>query len=64
MPALMIGLYFLLCVLLSFAGRRTRVGAAGMFILSVLFTPLLVGLILAVLGPAPKSDASSKRRGA
>ena len=51
MAALMIGLYLLLCALLAFAGRRTRVGAAGIFLLALIFTPLAVGLILAILGP-------------
>lgn len=54
MHTIVIVLYFFLCLVLGIAGRGTRVGGIGIFLLAVLFTPLLVGLILAILRPLPK----------
>ena len=51
MSMVMITIYIILCILLAFVGRRTRVGAIGVFLLALLFTPLAVGLVLAVLRP-------------
>lgn len=53
-----IGLYVLLSVILAYAGRRSRVGAFGIFLCCIVFTPLLVGLVFAVLRPIPKSASS------
>lgn len=52
MSMVMLTIYIMLCMLLAFVGRRTRVGAIGVFILALLFTPLAVGLVFAVLRPA------------
>ena len=64
MSALMIGLYMLLCALLAFAARQTRIGAAGVFLLAVIFTPLAVGLLIAILRPLPHSERRRARGGA
>ncbi len=58
MSGIAIGLYFGLCLLLGIAARRTRIGAAGVFLLAVIFTPLVVGIVLAILRPMPQ-DADS-----
>jgi vacuolar-type H+-ATPase subunit I/STV1 len=54
-----IGIYLVLCLILAIAGRRSRIGAFGVFLGSVIFTPLLVGLIFALLRPLPKNASSS-----
>lgn len=58
MNPVLIGVYLLLCMLLGIVGRSTRVGAVGIFLLSVIFTPLLVGTILAIARPLPKTKTS------
>ncbi|GAB6041495.1 hypothetical protein JCM17961_21700 [Endothiovibrio diazotrophicus] len=50
----MLGIYTLLCALLAVAGRDTRIGAMGTFLLALLFTPLAVGIVLTILRPMPK----------
>ncbi len=61
MTPVMIGIYATFCALLAIVGRRTRVGAMGIFLLSVIFTPLLVGIIFAIVRPLPilKAPTSS-----
>ena len=54
-----IGIYLVFCLILAIAGRRSRIGAFGVFLCSVIFTPLLVGLIFALLRPFPKKASSS-----
>jgi hypothetical protein len=54
MSPLMIGIYLMLCLLVAVAGRGTRVGPVGIFLLAVILTPLAVGVVLAVLRPSPK----------
>ncbi|MDO8692608.1 MAG: hypothetical protein Q7J51_00765 [Sheuella sp.] len=44
-------LYLLMCVLVSFYGKHTRLGFWGILIVSVFFTPWLVGLGLVLLAP-------------
>lgn len=58
MHPIVIAIYFALCVVLGIAARGTRAGAIGVFLLSVIFTPLLVGIILAIARPLPKAKAS------
>lgn len=55
----MIAVYLLLCALLGALGRKTRVGAFGVFLLSVLFTPLVVGIVLALARPSPHQRPTS-----
>lgn len=60
MHAFAIGLYLVLCLMLAYVGRRTRIGAFGVFLASVLLTPLLVGFVLALLRPLPKAPSSDQ----
>ena len=53
-----LGLYVLLSVILAYAGRNTRIGAFGVFLCCVIFTPLLVGLVFALVRPALKKASS------
>jgi hypothetical protein len=57
MNPIMVGIYFLLCLLLGIVGRGTRVGGIGVFLLAVIVTPLVVGIVLAVLRPLPRAKA-------
>ncbi len=63
MTPIMIGIYATFCALLAIVGRHTRVGVMGIFLLSVIFTPLLVGLILALSRPLPKLKAPMSANG-
>ena len=53
-----LSIYLALCALLAVAGRKTRPGSIGVFLLSVIFTPLLVGSILALARPVPTKSSS------
>jgi hypothetical protein len=44
-------------------GRRTRVGAMGVFLLSMIFTPLLVGIIFSIVRPLPILKAPTSTSG-
>ena len=56
MTPTMLSIYLALCALLAVAGRKTRPGILGVFLLSVIFTPLLVGSILALARPSPSKS--------
>jgi hypothetical protein len=45
-------LYIICCLLTGFAGRNRRMGYMGTFLLSVVITPLLMLLVLALTGPS------------
>jgi hypothetical protein len=51
-------IYLVLCLMLAIAGRRSRIGSFGVFLCSVICTPLLVGLTFALLRPFPKKASS------
>jgi hypothetical protein len=61
-PAVVI-LYVAFCLLLGFCGTQRRAGFLATFILSVLFTPVLVLLVLMLTAPARghERDAASGR---
>ncbi len=42
--------YFILCVLIGYLGRNSRIGFWGVTFLSIFFTPVLTGMVLAMLG--------------
>lgn len=44
-------LYLLMCVLVSFYGKHTRLGFWGVLLVSVFFTPWLVGIGLVLFAP-------------
>jgi hypothetical protein len=57
LPPIVIILYVALSLLVGFFGRNRTVGFAGMFVLSLLLTPIVMGLVLLV--SAPKSQDST-----
>lgn len=59
MSPIFLGIYFVLCMFLGIVGRKTRTGFFGVFLLSVIFTPLLVGIVLAIARPLPKNAEKS-----
>lgn len=58
-----LALYLFLCVLIAIAGRKSRVGPAGLFLLSLIFTPLVVGIVLALVLPNRSRTAATKADG-
>lgn len=58
MTPIMIGLYMVLCFLLAIVGRGTRIGASGVFLLAVLFTPIAVGMVFAMMRPLRPKETS------
>jgi len=63
MTPVMIGIYVFFCALLAIVGRRTRVGTMGVFLLSIIFTPLLVGIIFSIVRPLPILKAPTSTSG-
>jgi hypothetical protein len=49
-------LYLVLCLVVGYTGRSRVVGFCGMFTLSLLLTPLLMGLILLISAPKKQPD--------
>jgi len=47
--------YVLLSMLIAAIGRKRVVGFSGMFVLSLLFTPIIMGLVLLVMAPVSKA---------
>lgn len=43
--------YIVLCVLVAFYGQHTRLGFWGILLVSVFFTPWLIGIGLVLLAP-------------
>ncbi|MDP4942420.1 MAG: hypothetical protein NWR63_09945 [OM182 bacterium] len=50
--------YVLLSILIGVIGRKRVVGFLGMFVLSLLFSPIVMGLILLVMAPVKKASSS------
>jgi hypothetical protein len=50
-------LYVVVCLLAAYFGRNTRLGYWGTFVVSLIFTPLLVVIVLLLFG-------ASRQRGA
>lgn len=46
--------YVLLSIFIGVIGRKRIVGFLGMFVLSLLFSPIVMGLVLLVLAPDSK----------
>ncbi len=59
MQIIPLALYAFLCLLIGILGRHTRVGGVALFLLSIIFTPLLVGIVLALT--VPKSQLATNR---
>ncbi|MDO7639078.1 MAG: hypothetical protein MUQ61_00275 [OM182 bacterium] len=47
--------YVLLSMLIAAIGRKRVVGFLGMFVLSLLFSPIIMGLVLLVMAPVSKA---------
>lgn len=47
--------YVLLSMLIAALGRKRLVGFLGMFVLSLLFSPIIIGLVLLVMAPVSKA---------
>ena len=43
--------YLVLCLIVGYLGRNRAIGFWGFFILSILLTPLVGGIVLAVAAP-------------
>ncbi|HEY1365322.1 MAG TPA: hypothetical protein VGF60_23970 [Xanthobacteraceae bacterium] len=54
--ALLIILYVVLCLLTGYLGRYRRMGYTGTVLLSLLITPVLMVLILALFGPSHRVE--------
>jgi hypothetical protein len=48
--------YVIFCLLVALCGTRRRLGFFGTFILSVLFTPVVMLLMLMLTAPAHRTD--------
>jgi hypothetical protein len=51
------------CVLVAFCGAQRRIGFFGSFILSVLFTPVLMLLVLMLTAPSRRADRQRAPQG-
>lgn len=47
--------YVLLCLVVGFFGRNRAIGFPGVFVVSVLITPLVMGLLLILTAPKIQS---------
>lgn len=54
MYILPITIYLLLCLLVAYRGRKTKIGYFGTLLLSILLTPVVVFIALLILTPSPK----------
>jgi hypothetical protein len=52
MVAIILVLYVVFCLLAGLAGSHRRMGFFGTFLLSLVFTPVLVLLLLILTGPS------------
>ena len=53
-------LYLILCLLVAFLGRGTRIGYLGTAVLSVVLTPFLVFILLLLLRPRIEEPADEQ----
>ena len=50
--------YVLFSILIGVIGRKRVVGFFGMFVLSLLFSPVVTGLVLLVMAPVSRATSS------
>jgi hypothetical protein len=50
-------IYLVVCALVAYFGRNTRIGYWGTFFLSILVTPVIVIIALILLGPIIRRQA-------
>jgi hypothetical protein len=53
---ILVAIYIMACLLLAPLGRNRRMGVMGTFLISLLITPILMLLVLAMTGPAPQIE--------
>jgi hypothetical protein len=56
--ALPLTVYLGLALVVALLGRRSRAGFIGVFLLSVLFTPLLVGVMVLAFSGSKRDDSA------
>ena len=61
MPALVIAIYLVLCVLVGILGRGTRLGFFRCFLFSVLLTPFPVTIALLLINTLGSGDKELRR---
>jgi hypothetical protein len=44
-------IYLILCLAVAFMGRHTRIGPTGVFVVCIIFTPILALFFLSLFGP-------------
>jgi hypothetical protein len=59
-PSILIVVYVVFCVLVGLCGSKRRMGFLGTFIVSFLFTPVVVLIVLLLTGP---SQGAERNRG-
>jgi hypothetical protein len=56
MLTILVMIYVIACLFTALFGRHRRMGYIGTFLLSLLITPVLMLLVLALTGPAPQIE--------
>jgi Na+/melibiose symporter-like transporter len=56
MLATLLTIYVVACLFTGLFGRHRRMGFIGTFLISLLITPVLMLLVLAITGPAPQIE--------
>lgn len=46
-----LGIYLSFCILVAYVGRRAFIGFWGVFVMSILLTPLLTAILIVLLRP-------------
>jgi hypothetical protein len=54
-------IYVVFCILVGLCGSQRRMGFLGTFIVSLLFTPVIVLIVLLLTGPSPRFIATHRR---
>lgn len=55
-PAILVVLYVIFCILVGLCGSQRRMGFLGTFIVSFLFTPVVVLIVLLLTGPSQRAE--------
>jgi hypothetical protein len=56
MLTILVTIYVIACLFTALFGRQRRMGYIGTFLISLLITPVLMLLVLALTGPAPQIE--------
>jgi hypothetical protein len=63
MFSLIIGLYFFICLIVAFLGRKTKLGFIKSFTLATMTTPIVAMTILFIFYPVKLTAIPKKYRG-